>query len=59
MAALSTRGHEGLSEQPTLEEQRSWKGVSPLVQFALLDYRVEYVIWNRQIYNKRIPEKGW
>jgi hypothetical protein len=30
-----------------------------LVQLALLDYRVEYVIWNRQIYNKRIPEKGW
>jgi hypothetical protein len=30
-----------------------------LVQLALLDYRVEYVIWNRQIYNKKMPDKGW
>lgn len=30
-----------------------------LVRLALLDYRVEYVIWNRQIYNKNMPEKGW
>ena len=30
-----------------------------LVRLALLDYRVEYVIWNRQIYNKNMSEKGW
>jgi hypothetical protein len=30
-----------------------------LVRLALLDYRVEYVIWNRQIYNKKMPDKGW
>lgn len=30
-----------------------------LVNLALLDYRVEYVIWNRQIYNKRMPDTGW
>jgi hypothetical protein len=30
-----------------------------LVQLALLDYRVEYVIWNRRIFNKRMVEKGW
>jgi len=30
-----------------------------LVQLALLDYRVEYVIWNKRIYNKSAPKKGW
>jgi hypothetical protein len=29
------------------------------VKLALLDYRVEYVIWNRQIYNKKMSDKGW
>lgn len=36
MAALSTRGQEDRSEQPTLEEQRNWEGMSPVigVQYA-------------------------
>jgi hypothetical protein len=29
------------------------------VQLALLDYRVTYVIWNKQIYNKESSDKGW
>lgn len=28
-------------------------------KLALLDYRVSYVIWNRQIYNANSAEKGW
>lgn len=29
------------------------------VKLALLDFRVEYVIWNRRIYNTTMPDKGW
>jgi hypothetical protein len=29
------------------------------VNLALLDYRVKYVIWNRQIFNKSMADKGW
>jgi hypothetical protein len=29
------------------------------VKLALLDLRVEYVIWNRRIYNTTIAKKGW
>jgi len=28
-------------------------------KLALLDYRVSYVIWNRQIYNTDMGEQGW
>jgi hypothetical protein len=28
-------------------------------KLALLDFRVSYVIWNRQIYNADLPAKGW
>ena len=29
------------------------------VKLALLDHRVEYVIWNRRIYNTTMADKGW
>ncbi len=28
-------------------------------KLALLDFRVEYVIWNRKIYNVKMADKGW
>lgn len=28
-------------------------------KLALLDFRVEYLIWNRRIYNTTMAEKGW